>query len=224
MKRRTALSATRLRSASRRCAPRPVARLAGLLALALTLTQVTGPREVAAGAAEDDLRLVPAESTIRFVGIKNNSAAVPGGFGDLRGGASSSSGSAWIEVTLSSLETGDPERDKNILTHFFQADSFPLARFEVRELPSSLAEMPVGSSQEIEIAGTLKLHGAEAELRAWVRITREDVGYRLETTRAIVIDAVALGMTRQVATLKAVCGHLALDSVFPVDVSLLFTR
>ena len=196
--------------------------LGGLATAALLWVAFVGTSDVYA--ADDDFRLVPAESSVQFLGIKNDSVAIGGHFVGLTGGVNTALGSAWLNVHVSSVQTGDAERDKNIITHFFQADEFPAAHLEISGLPASLEVLDVGSSAEINVKGTLSMHGRTVDLEFPVRMTRETVGYRVATARALVIDAAAFGMEAQVATLKAVCGHLSLDSVFPVEASLLFRK
>ena len=47
-------------------------------------------------------RLVPAESAIHFVGIKNDAVGVPGSFSSLEGAYDSTKRSGWVEVKLGS--------------------------------------------------------------------------------------------------------------------------
>ena len=196
--------------------------LGALACVALLSTTLLRTSDVRA--ADDDFRLVPAESSVQFLGFKDNSVAVAGHFVGLTGGVNIAAGTAWLNVHVSSVQTGDAERDKNIITHFFQADEFPAAHLEISGLPESLEVLAVGSSERLEVKGKLSMHGHTVDIEFPVRMTRETVGYRVATARALVIDAAAFGMEVQVATLKAVCGHLSLDSVFPVEASLLFRK
>lgn len=173
---------------------------------------------------ESTYRLIPAESAIHFVGIKNNAVGVTGSFASLDGSYDAQRGTGVVEVQLASAVTGDAARDENLRTHFFEAASFPLARFEVSGLAQS-ALPAAGESMRTELSGTLALHGASAPLKVPVEVTR-DGRHRLHVhnTAPIVLTAQGLGMTAQLAALKAVCGHESLSGAVPVDVELVFAR
>ncbi len=64
----------------------------------------------------EELALDPAASTVFFIGIKNDLVAVPGSFTGLSGAMDAEKGTGWVEVAVSTLATGDEERDGNILT------------------------------------------------------------------------------------------------------------
>lgn len=169
--------------------------------------------------------LVPAESAIHFVGIKNNAVAVPGAFADLSGRFDAEARTADVAVGIASLGTGDPARDANITAHFFEVAKFPAARFRVTGLPAA-AELPApGASAVVQIAGTLELHGASLPLRLPVRVAREGADrLRVRNAAPLVLTAKDLGMEAQLAVLKAVCGHEALSGAVPVELDLLFAR
>ena len=164
-------------------------------------------------------RLVPSESTIHLVGIKNNAVGVPGGFTTLDGFIDGPKHSALVEVKLGSTDTGNPARDENIRVHFFEVASFPLARFEVAQLPD------VGSMGDVrvEVSGVLSMHGAALPLKIPVRASY-DGGHRIRVRNAvpIVLSAHDLGMDAQLAALNAVCGHESLSGAIPVEVDLAF--
>lgn len=170
--------------------------------------------------ANQTWRLVPSESAIHFVGIKNNSAGVLGSFTSLDGAVDGAKHSAFVDVKLASTDTGNAPRDENIRTHFFEAAKFPVAHFEIAKLP----EMD-GSLQDVraEVSGVLSLHGASVPLKVPVRASL-DSHHRLHVrnTSPIVLSAHDLGMDAQLAALKAVCGHESLSGAIPVDVDLVF--
>ncbi len=170
-----------------------------------------------------ELTLQPSESRISFIGIKNNSIAVPGSFSSLRGGLDINGRRAWVEVTLDLLSTGDPERDQNISVHYFNTREFPLARFEVDAVSGSEALPAVGGSVEVVASGALEIHGSRIEFAVPVRLTREAAQrVRVRNTKPLVLTAEQLGLVQQHAILKAVCGHEALSAVVPIDLDLVF--
>jgi len=168
-------------------------------------------------------RLVPAESAIQFVGIKNDAVGVPGSFASLEGAFDVAKHTGFVEVKLGSAETGNPERDENIRTHFFEAAKFPLARFDVSGLPAPETLPGPGGTTRVELAGTLSLHGASLPLKIPARVSRDGQNHlHVHNAVPIVLSAHDLGMDAQLAALKATCGHESLSGAIPVDVELAF--
>ena len=171
--------------------------------------------------AAAELGLDPAESKIFFIGIKNDLVAVPGSFAGISGAIDPDKGTGWVEVAVSTLATGDEERDQNILTHFFEATRFPLARFELENVDPELLP-PAGGSRHLTVTGTLDLHGSKFSLPVPIRVSREAGGFRVQSSGPLLINAADFGMERQVLVLKAVCGHETLSATVPLEVDLLF--
>ncbi|MFI5314319.1 MAG: YceI family protein [Myxococcota bacterium] len=168
-------------------------------------------------------RLVPAESAIQFVGIKNNAVGVPGSFASLEGAFDMATRSGFVEVKLGTAETGNPARDENIRTHFFEAARFPVARFDVSGLPASDALPAPGANARVELAGTLSLHGASVPLKLLVLVGRDGQNHlHVHNAAPLVLSAHDLGMDAQLAALKAVCGHESLSGAIPIDLELAF--
>lgn len=194
--------------------------LTALAALALAAqAQAPSGKELAPGA----WRLVASESSLQFVGIKNDAVGVVGGFTALDGAFDPAEGNGWIEVQVGSANTGDPARDTNITTHFFEAAKFPRARFEVNGLPAANALPAAGRSAPLELAGTLSLHGKSVPLKIAAVVWR-DASQRLHVrnARPVVLSAHDLGMDAQLATLKAVCGHTSLSGAVPIEFDVAF--
>ena len=187
-----------------------------LLTIACSTDSVRGP-------LLDELLLVEGESRIWFTGIKNNEVAVPGRFSGLRGALSIERGTGWVEVPLSSLDTGHAERDENIRIQLFEAARFPSARLTVDSVGGAERLPELGASIDAEVVGTLDLHGARIEITAPVRIQREARGrLRVTTPEPILLTAEELGLRARLAVLQAVCGHLAVSAVVPIGVDLVF--
>ena len=189
-------------------------RIAATIALSLAL----------AGAANaGSWKLVPAESTLHFVGIKNDAVGVVGSFADLDGAFDPDKRSGWIEVKVGSAKTGDPARDANITTHFFEVGKFPVARFEVSGLPPAGALPAAGTSAPLGLAGTLALHGGSMPLKIAAVVSRDAGGHlHVRNANPVVLSVQDLGMAAQLAALKAVCGHQSLSGAVPVEFDVSF--
>ena len=169
------------------------------------------------------LELNASESRIHFIGIKNNAVAVPGIFVGLSGSLDLEKRTAWVEIPVGLLSTGNQERDLNIRTHYFNAEKFPLARFSVEGLTGAEELPPVGGSVEGMAHGVLAIQHARVELDVPVRITREaHQRLRVRNTEPLVLSAEQLGLQAQHEILMAVCGHAALSGAVPVELDLVF--
>lgn len=170
--------------------------------------------------ANQTWRLVPSESSIHFVGIKNDAVGVLGSFTSLEGVIDGAKHRAVVDVQLAATDTGNAPRDENIRTLFFEVAKFPVARFEIAQLPEV-----DGSLQDVrsDVSGVLSLHGASLPLKVAIKASI-DSHHRLHVRNAapIVLSAHDLGMDAQLAALKAACGHESLSGAVPVDVDLVF--
>ena len=195
-----------------------------LAAAALVSCQGSGNGPGASAPVTGVWLLVPAESSIWFVGIKNNAVAVPGSFSGMEGGFDVAKREGWVEVRVATLATGDAPRDENLRVHFFDAVKFPVARFAMTGIPS-VEELPaVGASLATTLSGKLTIHGAEFPLAVPVRVSREAPGrIRVRNTRPVVLSAKDLGMEQALAVLKAVCGHESVSGAVPIEIDIVFT-
>ena len=176
---------------------------------------------LAAQASAQTWKLVPAESSLHFVGIKNDAVGVVGSFTTLDGAFDPDKGTGWIEVKIASTNTGDPARDQNLTTTFFEVAKFPTARFEVIGLPPAdkLAD------SEVELTGRLMLHGSNIPLKIATHVSRDAHGHlHAHNAKPVVLSAHDLGMDDQLAALKAVCGHQSLSGAIPVDFDVSFAK
>ena len=167
--------------------------------------------------------LVPAESAIWFVGIKNNAIAVPGSFTGLEGGFVVSKSEGWVEVRVGTVNTGNPERDDNLRTHFFDSLNFPAARFAMSGGPNAAALPAFGASVDMLLVGKLSIKGKEYPLEVPVRVTRAaENRIRVRNTKPVVLSAKDLGLEKALAVLKAVCGHEAVSGAVPIEIDVVF--
>lgn len=167
--------------------------------------------------------LLPAESAIWFIGIKNNSVAVPGSFAGIDGRLDVAKREAWVEVRVGTLHTGDPGRDENLRVHFFDAIGFPTARFAMTGAPGAEELPAVGAELSTTLSGTLLIHGSEFPLSVPVRITRTTRDHiRVRNTVPVVLSVKDLGLDGALAVLKAVCGHEAVSGAVPIEIDVAF--
>ena len=176
-----------------------------------------------------ELQLVAPESRLRFVAIQDDEHAVSGSLRPLSGSLDTAHRTAWIELALATVATGDSERDENIRKHFFDSEKFPSARLVVtaaetiRGPADGSAPPAIGEPLEVDVQAELELRGGRYPIEAELRITREAPGRVRVTTRApFLLSAEATGLTARFTLLEVVGRIGALSRVVPVEVDLVF--
>lgn len=168
------------------------------------------------------LSLIPAASSVHFIGIKNNAAAVPGSFSGLAGELDLAKRSGWLEVSIGSLDTGLEPRDLNIRSFFFESDSHPTARFDVAAVSGDWPHR--GESLGVTLEGTLTLHGNAQAISIPATVARQKGGLRISSRGPVVLTAIQFDMQDQLAALKTACGHGALSGAVPVQFDVVFGK
>ncbi len=197
--------------------------LVGLAALIAFSACSSGARR--GGQDPETLTLVGSESTIWFVGFKNNAVAVPGSFAALDGALDVVGHRGWIEVGIASIATGNAQRDQSIATHLFGGAEFPKARFAIKDALGATELPAIGESVELEVSGILTLRGVETVLTIPAGLTRESAGrIRVQTLAPVVLTAEQLQLGQAFQVLQTVCGHEALSRAVPVSFDLVFAE
>ncbi len=197
--------------------------LVGLAALIACSACSSGTRQ--GGQDPETMTLLGSESTIWFVGIKNNAVAVPGSFAALEGALDVVGHRGWIEVGIASIATGNAERDQSIAMHLFGSAEYPKARFAIKDALGATELPAVGESVELEVSGILTLRGVDTVLTLPARFTRESVGrIRVQTLAPVVLTAEQLQLGQAFQVLQAVCGHEALSRAVPLSFDLVFAE
>lgn len=176
-----------------------------------------------------ELQLIEAESRIRFVVIQDGTLAVPGTLRPSAGSLDSSHWSAWIELPLATIDTGEPERDAQIRKHFFEVDRFPTARVVVTaagvppETPETDRALEIGETRDLAVRVDLELRGGRYPIEAELRVSREATARVRVTTRApILLLERSAGLRPQFTLLELVAGVDSLARVVPLEVDLVF--
>jgi polyisoprenoid-binding protein YceI len=121
------------------------------------------------------LRLDPERSSLTATAIKNEVKAVPVHFPGLSGWADAVLGTAQLDIPLASLVTGDPARDANVRTLFFEVGqaAFANARFRLNKVDADLGGLADGRTLTAQAAGVLSLHGADLALEGPISLARD---------------------------------------------------
>jgi polyisoprenoid-binding protein YceI len=144
------------------------------VAAALLLAAACAAPKVAP-APSGALKLDTTLSTLTAVAIKNESKEVPVHFTGLIGWAGLD-GKGELFIPLGGLQTGDPARDQNVKTLFFEvgkAASFAGATFKLGSVDADLAKLAEGQTLTAKALGSLLLHGASVPLAGDLAFTRQ---------------------------------------------------
>lgn len=121
------------------------------------------------------LTLDTAHSNLSAVAIKNEKVPVDVKFPGLSGWAEAS-GQAELTIPISSLDTGNPERDTNIKDLFFEVAkkaAFGSASFKLDKIETDLSTLKSGQIVTAKGSGSLSLHGASLDLSGLLTFARK---------------------------------------------------
>jgi polyisoprenoid-binding protein YceI len=166
-------------------------RLFALLLICSSFRAISAENPVfSAGPVEVEIN--PAKSTVRFtlgalLHTVHGSFKVKGG--TVRFDPASGLASGQIAVDVKTGETGDGARDRQMHESVLESSRFPDAVFSPDHLQGRLAMK--GDSQ-VEVHGTLRLHGGEHEMTIPVNVIVQD--HLITATAKFVIPYVAWGL------------------------------
>jgi polyisoprenoid-binding protein YceI len=176
-----------------------------------------------AGPARAAWTLVPADSAVSFVTVKNGAIAEAHRFRDFSGTVDGDA--ARLVIELASVDTLIPIRDERMREMLFEVADFPKATFEAPVGTAMLDDMAPGEARSVDVAGTLSIHGVTREIEATLLLTRAGEDRVLVTTTApVIVSADALDLGDGVERLREVAGLNSITPMVPVELVLSFAR
>jgi len=133
---------------------------------------------------------------------------------------------ARLSVDLDTFESGIAIRNERVRNIFFETSALGWESAEVAfELPSELVARVRAEKRvsRVELAGTLKVHGATTRLAVVVDAGFDGAKLWLKSASPVEVKISDLGLTDNLRRLNAICMHDGVDDVVKVDVSLVFT-
>ncbi len=126
---------------------------------------------------------------------------------------------ARIVVDLASVDTANPARNLNIITHYFETKQFAQAVVDLDHFRVSSKTTPDSVSAEVLADGSLTVHGITKPLTsAHLKVSKSPSGIGITTMAPISIASADYDLPTT-ALLKA-CGHAGLDPAAAVTVTL----
>jgi polyisoprenoid-binding protein YceI len=176
-----------------------------------------------ANPARADWTLVPADSAVSFVTVKNGAIAEAHHFRDVSGTVDGAA--ARLVIELASVDTLIPIRDERMREMLFEVADFPKATFEAPVGAAMLDGLAPGEAKAVDVQGTLSIHGVTRELAATLLLTRAgDDRVLVTTTAPVIVSADALGLGDGVERLREVAGLNSITPMVPVELVLTFAR
>src|ERR1700722_18037927 len=151
-----------------------MSRLSAYLLLICLCSRLTAAENPAFPAGLVEVEFNPAKSTVRFtlgalLHTVHGSFKVKGG--TVRFDLASGLTSGQIAVDVKTGETGDAARDRQMHESVLESNRFPDAVFSPDHLQGPLA---IKGNSQLEVHGTLRLHGGEHEMTIPVNVTMQD--------------------------------------------------
>ena len=160
-------------------------------------------------------------STLSFVTVKADHVAEVHTFDELSG-AIGEDGSVSIEIALASVNTLVPIRNERMQSMLFETDLFPRATITSQINSDGLANMALGSSEEIGLDFTLELHNQSQTYNATVLVSRQEAGLIATTLKPIVVNAASFDLVAGVEALREVAGLPSISRAVPVSFTVVF--
>ena len=160
-------------------------------------------------------------STLSFVTVIADHVAEVHTFDELSG-AIGEDGSVSIEIALASVNTLVPIRNERMQSMLFETDLFPRATITSQINSDGLANMALGSSEEIGLDFTLELHNQSQTYNATVLVSRQEAGLIATTLKPIVVNAESFDLVAGVEALREVAGLPSISRAVPVSFTVVF--
>lgn len=160
-------------------------------------------------------------STLSFVTVKADHVAEVHTFDELSG-AIGEDGSVSIEIALASVNTLVPIRNERMQSMLFETDLFPRATITSQINSDGLANMALGSSEEIGLDFTLELHNQSQTYNATVLVSHQEAGLIATTLKPIVVNAESFDLVAGVEALREVAGLPSISRAVPVSFTVVF--
>jgi polyisoprenoid-binding protein YceI len=153
-------------------------------------------------------KLDASASTLTASALKNESVTVAVKFPVLSGELDPATGKATVTADLKGLETGNPARNTNIETLFFEVAkkaAFGQASFSWKGKPADLAALKVGAPVAVTLTGQLLLHGSKTKLSGPATLSVLDNGSYEASFSDWKLDIKALKLAEPLAAMNKIC-------------------
>lgn len=162
-------------------------------------------------------------STLSFVSTKAEHVAEVHTF-DVLSGEIADDGAVSVTVELASVNTLIPIRNERMQAMLFETSLFPRATIEANIDLDSLAAMPSGGSETMQLNFSLSMRDTSRSYTADVMITRLEGALVAATLKPIVVTADEFGLQAGVEALREVAGLPSISRAVPISFTVLFDQ
>ena len=168
--------------------------------------------------------IVPAQSSINYVTIKNGSLGEVNTFREISGSVSEG-GQAVFTINLDSVDTNNEIRDPRMKEHVFETATYPTAKATANLDMAQFDNLPIGGTKTILLDMTLDLHGVAEQFDVDMQVTRLGANkVRVDNKAPLLIDAEDFGFDAGLAKLQELAGLESITPVVSATVGLTFER
>ena len=212
---------------------RSLASLSFSAILALGLAACAGPEadappapDASASAAVTDSAwtLDPTASRLGYVSIKAGEVAENNRF-DTLSGKVAADGTASVDVSLASVNTGVAARNERMRDVFFAVADNPTATITAKLDPARFGGLMVGQTVSRPLQASVTIKGASADIVTEVLVTRTGEDRVMVLSAApVIISTDMFGLTDELGELRALAQLPSITPAVPVTFTLVFTR
>jgi len=195
--------------------------LVGGCALAIA---ACSPKAEVASSAIGDWKIDPMQSTLAFTTVKKGTVAEAHRFKTVNGTVAAD-GTAKVSVDLSSVDTGEEQRDSRMKEFLFEITKFPSAEITAKLDPAKFDKMALGERRVEEVPLTVNLHGKSLQVDSELYVTRVGNDKMLvETVKPLVLDGEDFDLLPGIEKLRQLVEIDAITPAAPVSFSVMLTR
>jgi hypothetical protein len=166
--------------------------------------------------------LLPEQSSLQFISVKNAAIAEVHHFKQLSGGIED--GAVEVSVPLSSVETMIPIRNERMQKLLFETGMYPTATVSAQLDMAPVMALDCGEYMTMTLPLTVELHGATQTLDAALRVSRMGDEIHVMTDAPLVISAADFGLAEGVDKLRTVAALDSISTAVPVTAHFVFSR
>ncbi len=190
--------------------------------IALMLGACAGEKPSAARTGSWEL--IPAQSGISFVSIKNGDIAEAHSFTKISG-IVGEDGKALVTIALDSVQTNIDIRDERMRKYLFETENYPVVKIGAVIGSDVLATLITGGRKNIMLALEVEMHGVLENYDADIWVTRLASNKILVQTRLpLLIHGDDFAFSAGLAKLQELANLSAISPSVPVSFSLVFER
>ncbi len=150
-------------------------------------------------------KLDASASTLTASALKNESVTVAVKFPALTGSLDPATGKASVTADLKSLETGNPARNTNIETLFFEVAKKAAYGSATFTWKGNVSALTAGTPLDVTLTGELKLHGTKTKIGGPATVSLLADGSYKASFSGWKLDIDALKLSGPLAAMNKIC-------------------